>query len=168
MVGGIVIHNTIPSCYLCLMFVHVILSCLLTVTSWERADLLAFWYVMFPCVVDSFQYGSAGQLLDYIDCWSLLSSFIMHRVIIVPVQSVPIGAGWSGTFFFHTSFFCLVTHHYVLFKPQVMHSYQFITNFGRCYKWIIPNRTWRKTLVTHGTASNATLSLKMPGLCWAR
>ena len=56
-----------PFCYLCFMFVFVILSCLLipcslVITCWDRADLLALLCVVFSCLFVTFPYGVPGQL----------------------------------------------------------------------------------------------------------
>ena len=44
---------------------HTVLSvhCSLVVTCWERADILALFYVMFSCVLVTFQYGVQGQVM---------------------------------------------------------------------------------------------------------
>ena len=43
---------------------HAVLSvhCSLVITCFERADLLAFLYVMFSCVFATFPYGVLGQV----------------------------------------------------------------------------------------------------------
>ena len=54
-----------PFCYLC--FVSVMLSCLfiaaLWSSVWERANIMAFFYVMFYCVSVTFPCGVMGQYL---------------------------------------------------------------------------------------------------------
>ena len=50
-----------PFCYLCFMFVFVILSCLV-VNCLEMADLLAITCVVFSCVFVTFPYGVQGQV----------------------------------------------------------------------------------------------------------
>ena len=50
-----------PFCYLCFVFVFVILYCLF-LACWERADLLALLCVMFSCVFVTFPYGVLGQV----------------------------------------------------------------------------------------------------------
>ena len=53
-------------CYLCFMFVFVMLSCpfltALLVTCWEGADLLALLCLMFSCVFVTSPYGVSGQV----------------------------------------------------------------------------------------------------------
>ena len=54
-----------PFFYLWFMFVcHTVLSvpCSLVITCWERADLLAFLYLMFSCVFVTFPYSVLGQV----------------------------------------------------------------------------------------------------------
>ena len=63
--------------------------CSLVITCWERADLLALLYVVFPCVFVTFPYGVPGQvrylivwipdcclLLKYIKWFSDFSSYV--------------------------------------------------------------------------------------------
>ena len=49
-----------------LLFVSV--ACSLVVTCWEWADLLAFLFVLFPCVFVTFPHGVSGQV------WYLIES----------------------------------------------------------------------------------------------
>ena len=51
-----------PFCYLCFMFLFVILSCLLDVTCLEMVELLALLYVMFSTVFVTFPYGALDQV----------------------------------------------------------------------------------------------------------
>ena len=50
--------------FLCVCLCHIVLSvsCILMVTCWEKADLLALLYVMFYCVFVTFPYGVLGQV----------------------------------------------------------------------------------------------------------
>ena len=60
-------------------------SCSLVVTCWERADLLAFLYVMFSCVFVTFSLGVLGQVLNLIvmipDFASFLTMFIYDKIV---------------------------------------------------------------------------------------
>ena len=63
---------------ICVSSLSVIL-CILVVTCWERADLLAPLYVMFACVFVTFPYGVLGQvwyLIVSIPHLYLLSYFV--------------------------------------------------------------------------------------------
>ena len=73
-------------CYLCFVFV---MHCSLVVTCWERVNLLALLYVMFPYVFVSFQCDVLGQmwyfivsipdrcLLTYFNKYQTLENWIM-------------------------------------------------------------------------------------------
>ena len=53
----------------------LVCSCILVITCWEKADLLALLCLMFPRVFVTFPYGVSGKdvVLDCIDSWSLPS-----------------------------------------------------------------------------------------------
>ena len=44
----------------------VIMNLMVPITCWERADVLALWYIMFSCVVVTFPYGVLGPLFFFI------------------------------------------------------------------------------------------------------
>ena len=46
----------------CLYYAVLFVPCSLVATCWERADILALLFVMFPCVFVDFPYGVPGQV----------------------------------------------------------------------------------------------------------
>ena len=65
-VRGYDCHPLDPFCYLCFMFVFIMLSCLFLTALWspagEKSDLLALSCVIFSCVFVTFQYGDLSQV----------------------------------------------------------------------------------------------------------
>ena len=69
-------------CYLCVMFVFVMLSsanCSLVITCWERVDLLALLCVVLSCVFVTFPYYIPGQV------WYLILSVTTHIIALLHV-----------------------------------------------------------------------------------